>query len=360
MVSQGLRCQNKRGRVNGKDMANFGKIYPYIAALISWAGTYGMIAVSTRLGLLDNPNARSSHETPTPRGAGVAVFIAVILGSMSVWVFEDISGLEPMAYVSLILGGGLVAWIGWLDDRKPLSAKTRLIVHFSAAFLFVFFLTVWNSGLHLSLALFLFASFLIVLIAWAINLTNFMDGLNGILGVQALTVSLAASLLALWASDRWLSSMFFILFAAMVGFLPWNWGRAKIFMGDVGSGFIGFWMSCLFIFGYVRGSIPMSTALILNSVFLVDTGYTLISRTLQRKRIFQAHKSHAYQKLNQRGWSHSKVSLAVGVFNFLILFPYAYLTMTRLHSGFFVFFPFFATALMCFRLEAGREPLSAP
>jgi Fuc2NAc and GlcNAc transferase len=335
---------------------NLGKHYLYLTAITAWIGTYLMIRGATRLGLVDQPNARSSHSNPTPRGAGIAVFVAVVAGSIAVWIFEDISGLGLMTLPTMIMCGLAVAAVGWIDDLRSLSARIRLSVHLlsSAIFWTVLFSKGFNSvqGVHDWVSTGIIILILTISTAWFINLTNFMDGLNGILGVQTLTVSFAAAFLSAKSGDLWISSMFLVLAASMVGFLPWNIRRSKIFMGDVGSGFIGFWMAILFALAIARQTLTHSEALILNAVFLVDTAYTLIRRALRGQNPTQAHKSHAYQKLNQLGWSHDKVSLAVGLLNVFVLVPLAYFSkaypvITILPIGFLAF--------TCWKLKAGQD-----
>lgn len=331
-------------------LSNF---YLLSVILISYIGTYLMILVSRRMGLIDQPNSRSSHATPTARGAGVAVVLAVILGSIGAWIFEDISGFKRSLFPVMVVGGLLVAIIGWIDDLKSLSARIRLTTHIFAAGLFsaVLFSDLFLNPETRWSGIFLFL-ILTLALSWMVNLTNFMDGLNGILGIQTLTVSLSGAILASRTNDMWVSALFMVLVLASSGFLPWNWNKAKIFMGDVGSGFLGFWIGAVFTIAILRESLSLPEAMILNSVFLVDTAYTLVSRALQGKNPAQAHRTHAYQKLNQKGWSHSRVSLVVGVFNLTVLLPLTYFGTPLLVSA---VLPLSLLIYACVKLRAGHE-----
>jgi Fuc2NAc and GlcNAc transferase len=223
----------------------------------------------------------------------------------------------------------LVAAVGYADDIRHLSANTRLTIHLFASAVASYWIFVVTGHAPSSMDWLSIGVFALA-IAWVVNLTNFMDGIDGILGVQAVSVSLVAAGLCWIGHDGWLAELYLILAASSLGFLFLNWSPARIFMGDVGSGFIGFIYGALTLLSYWRGTLPVATGLILFGVFICDATYTLIVRAGRRCDLTVAHRDHAYQKAVQRGLSHGKVSSIVGALNFLWLAPWAYLS-TRGH-----------------------------
>jgi glycosyltransferase WbpL len=260
--------------------------------------------------LLDRPNARSLHTVPTPRGGGLGI-VLVVLGGISVMVYAG--RLDPMAAVALAGGGALVAWIGWLDDRRDLPVALRLGVHTVASV----WLVCWLGGMPLltvgahRLSLGLAGGVLAVLATvWAINLYNFMDGIDGLAAGEAGWVGLVAALL-LARSSPGLAGVSVLVSAAAAGFLPWNWALARTFMGDVGSGFLGFIFAGLAVASENAQALPALVWLLLLSVFFADSTITLVRRMVRGDRWYAPHTTHAYQRLVQAGWPHVGVTLAV-------------------------------------------------
>jgi len=224
-----------------------GPLTPLIAAVPACVATFLLTPVVRRYslarGLLDIPNERSSHTVPTPRGGGLAIVVVVLAGVG--WL--GLAGYLPGPSTAALLGGMLVAAIGWLDDRKGVPAPVRLAAHAVAAMWAVW----WLKGLPSLVVgqgtanLGGFGTVLAaVAIVWAINLTNFMDGIDGLAAVEASTVALiGAALLA--PVNPPLAGAAAITGGAALGFLPWNWQRARIFLGDVGSGFLGYSLATL-------------------------------------------------------------------------------------------------------------------
>lgn len=280
-----------------------------------------------RAELLDVPNIRSSHTLPTPRGGGVAIVVMVLAGLVFLW---GLGALAGTLVVGLGVGGALVAGVGYLDDRGHVSARWRLLVHVSAA---VFLVAVLGSLPPLPMPGFELQSgwlglgLAVVFVVWMLNLYNFMDGIDGIAGVQAVTVSGSTALL-LWFSDHGnLATLVALYGAASLGFLVWNWPPAKIFMGDAGSGFLGFSFGALAVGSFAETGFPLWAWLILLSVFLVDASVTLVRRVLRGERFYEAHRSHAYQHASRRYGAHLPVTLAVGVINLVWLLPLAYVAV---------------------------------
>ena len=280
--------------------------------------------------LLDIPNARSSHESPTPRGGGIALVAVVLVALLLLCTSGAMQG-----EVALGLGGAglLVAGIGYLDDLGHIAARWRLLGHFMAACWGLYWLgglpeiVLWQTPLDLGLAGHLIAA---VFLVWLLNLYNFMDGINGIAGIELVTVALGGLVLGGFAGvgSGWL--LLAVLMACGVGFLVWNFPRARIFMGDACSGFLGLLLGLVAVWqGALEPGLFVAWVLLLG-VFLVDATFTLIRRVLRGDAFYEAHRSHAYQFAARRSGSHTPVSLAVGAINLLWLLPWAVVVATGL------------------------------
>jgi len=262
-------------------------------------------------GMVDVPSHRSSHSIPTLRGAG-AGFVLVALAWMlaSVWLFD---GNRPL-WIGLLGGGLLVAVVGWTDDRKRLPSGLRLLFYGLAAAWTVG----WLGGLPVvDLGVFkLHLGIFGAAVAWAwifcfTNVYNFMDGIDGLAAGEGLAVSAAAGALLFLHGDQERALLCWVLSAALGGFIPWNWSPAKVFMGDVGSNFLGFLFASLAIASENRGSLPVLIWGVLLLVFLVDGVSTFVLRLLRGERVSVAHRSHAYQRAVEAGSSHTQVTSAV-------------------------------------------------
>jgi len=177
---------------------------------------------------------------------------------------------------------------------------------------------------ELSFPLLVFPFYILTLV-WFLNLYNFMDGIDGIACIEAITVAIAAGLIVLFHGDNTYSQILFTLAACVSGFLVWNWPPAKIFMGDASSGFLGFTLGLIAIITSQENSINLWSWFILLSVFIVDATYTLVRRIVNGDKWYEAHRSHAYQILARKFSSHKKVSVGVFFINLIWLFPLAFL-----------------------------------
>jgi Fuc2NAc and GlcNAc transferase len=275
-------------------------------------------------GVLDLPNARSSHNAPTPRGGGIAIVVTFIVTSCAFALF----GLIASDLFWALTGGGLgVAIVGYLDDRKPLPARVRLAIHLTGAAWAVYELgglppIQWGSAaVHLGLWGDVLAVFAI---AWILNFFNFMDGIDGIAGSEAVFVAaFGAGLCWMAGVDSAVSYASLTLAAASLGFLLWNWPPAKIFMGDVGSGYLGYILGVLALAAGRQSPAILWAWLILGGVFFVDATVTLVRRLLRGDRVYEAHRSHGYQWLARRLRSHKSVTMTVTAINLLWLLPCA-------------------------------------
>jgi Fuc2NAc and GlcNAc transferase len=270
-----------------------------------------------RRAILDHPNERSSHTTPTPRGGGIAVASVVLLCLIAAG-FR--AALPWNTVIALTGGSAIVAAVGWVDDVRSLSAHWRLACHFLAAAWAV----AWLGGMpslslgQSSATLGLVGALLAVIgIVWATNLFNFMDGIDGIAGVEAFCVGAIGGILLFHVSAPGLAMLSFLIGGAALGFLFWNWSPARIFLGDVGSGFLGFLIAAMALASENARAVPLIAWVILASVFIVDATLTF-GRRLRSGHWRDAHRTHAYQRAVQSGWSHATVTLLVGILNLLV------------------------------------------
>ncbi len=289
-----------------------------LAGLLAWA------LARRQLLPVDQPGPRSSHSQPTPRGGGLGI---VLVGLLAIPAL-DWARAWPVRSSGFLLALALVAVIGFLDDRSPRPALSRLLVHLVAAALMAWVLLEGAVGLRWPLwqcALALLA------LAWSINLHNFMDGSDGLLGWQAVWYGASLATLLFVAGEYGMAAFAMLTAAAALGFLPMNWPRARVFLGDGASGFIGLAFAAVALFGVVQVLFGLPECLIIASAFLVDATATLLLRMLRGERFWQGHREHLYQRLLRAGRSHLWVSLAYLGWNLLVALPA--LVLTRHFDG---------------------------
>ena len=306
-----------------------------IAALVfafSTLLTWVVFTFASRRGLLDIPNERSSHVRPVPRGGGLAIVIASMIGWGAMGALRI---LDPKLIAALLGGGGAVAIIGFVDDRRRLSAAMRLLVHVAAAIWALLALgglppiQVGAQLVHFGGSGYVLGTLGIV---WVLNLFNFMDGIDGIAASEAVFIACSGALLLLVPGhSTQILGVGLTFGAAALGFLLWNWPPAKIFMGDVGSGYLGYAISIMAIAAARDIPAAIWIWLILGGVFFVDATVTLVQRAIRRERLHEAHRSHAYQRLARRWGSHERVTLAAMLVNIAWLLPCAW--MAALYPG---------------------------
>ncbi|UVJ42784.1 glycosyltransferase family 4 protein [Pseudomonas sp. LS1212] len=273
--------------------------------------------------MLDIPNARSSHVVPTPRGGGVAIVLA-FLASIAVLGYS--ARIDSAALIALAGSGGIVALIGFMDDHGHIAARWRLLGHFGAAAWALFWLggfpAVDVAGYSVDLGWLgaILAAFYLV---WLLNLYNFMDGIDGIASVEAICACLGICLICWGAGFEQLILPPLLLAMAVAGFLFWNFPPARIFMGDAGSGFLGIVLGVLSLQAAWASTQLFWCWLILLGVFIVDATYTLLRRLARGEKVYEAHRSHAYQFASRRHGKHLPVTLAVAALNLFWLLPIA-------------------------------------
>jgi Fuc2NAc and GlcNAc transferase len=286
------------------------------AVLTAWIWQH-----AARLRLIDVPNERSSHASPVARGGGIAIALIVLAAALILTCLQRLSASEALAWLG---GGTLVAVVGLRDDWGGLSVRLRLLVQVTAALSVAWLVDGFPGGLGAGTGVHIFAWVLgAVCVVWGINLFNFMDGIDGLAAQQALFVAAAAWLLGAGpplAAPGW---MLLVIAGAAGGFLIWNWSPARIFMGDVGSGFLGFALALEAFATSQNGSLSLWTWSILQGAFLVDATLTVLRRAARGARIQAPHREHAYQRLARHFGSHARVSGTVAWVNVLWLLPCA-------------------------------------
>ncbi len=294
------------------------------AGVVSWGLTGLLRRYALAKSLLDIPNERSSHLVPTPRGGGVAIVLG-FLGTLP--VFAGLGWLPLRQVIGFAGAGVVVALVGFLDDHRHIAARWRLLAHFAVAAWGLY----WLGGFP-AIDLFGFTldpgwpvqALAAVYLVWLLNLYNFMDGIDGIASIEAITVCLGA-VLSYWVAapgeTAWLVSL--LLSATVAGFLIWNYPPAKIFMGDAGSGFLGMILGLLSIqAAAVQGRFFWCWVILLGA-FIVDATVTLLRRLISGERIYEAHRTHAYQYASRKLGAHKPVSLVYGLVNLIWLLPLA-------------------------------------
>ncbi len=300
---------------------------PLVAAM-AFSAVLGLSALATasvlqaleKRGIVDQPNERSSHEAPTPRGGGLAV-IGVLVPS---WIVLDWLAPASLAGLWWILAGALVlAAVSWLDDLKGLSPWPRLAGQAAAVAAAVATLTGIGPVFQGLLPPVLDSVLAGLLWLWIVNLFNFMDGVDGITGAETACIGLGLFALTMAGGlPDGIGGLALTAAAAAIGFLAWNWPPARIFLGDVGSIPLGYLMGWLLLRTAAEGY--WAVALILPLYYLADATVTLAGRLLRGQSLWRGHREHFYQRGARAGLGHEGVVLAVIAGNIaLVLLAFA-------------------------------------
>ncbi|MFA4994034.1 MAG: glycosyltransferase family 4 protein [Bdellovibrionales bacterium] len=267
--------------------------------------------VLSKRAVLDVPNDRSLHKIPVPRGGGWALLIVLVPSLCTAVFFLD----SDYRHVGLVVSVLLLALISWVDDRKHISPPMRLSMHILAVCLGSFSFAPEEMLLGGIVPFWLDRTLLILGWAWFINLYNFMDGIDGITGVETVSICVGLSfvLAAAGIDDPFVSFLLLILTGACLGFLAFNWHPAKIFLGDIGSVPLGYLVGFCLLSLAVKGH--LAAALILPLYYLADSSITLVRRILHREKFWLAHREHFYQRAALGVGAHSTVALFVIVAN---------------------------------------------
>lgn len=325
------------------------------ALLLAWVLTGVLRRYALSRSLMDVPNNRSSHTAPTPRGGGVAIVVTFLLG-LAYLAWQDL--IASSTAIALWGAGAWIAVIGFWDDHGHIPARWRLLAHLLGAIWAVAWLggappIEWaGSSYSLGIAGSVIA---VVGLIWLLNLYNFMDGIDGIASVEAISACLGGMVLCLLVSPSDLMLPLALLLAAVAGFLIWNFPPARIFMGDAGSGFLGMALGVFMLAAGHHEPRWLWCWLILLAVFIVDATWTLARRLLRRERVYEAHRSHAYQHATRRAGRHLPVTLGVAAINVFWLLPLAVLVaLSAIPVWAGLLLAYVPLCILAARLGAGR------
>lgn len=291
--------------------------------------------LALRAQLLDLPVSRSSHILPTPVGGGLG--IALVYLALATYYYQ--SSLLSLSEYMALLGAAVIAVTGLVDDYQHLDIKWRMPLQLLAAIWSVWWLggaPAIQFGSWVLPASWLLNILAIIALLWLLNLYNFMDGIDGIAGSELIFVNALSLIFVISVEDQALSGLMATLVGAGAGFLVWNWSPARIFLGDVGSGFIGFSLGILALLSMHHGSMQVWTWILLLGVFIADATVTLCRRYLRGEKWYEGHASHAYQNAARRYQSHAKVTISVVMINCLWLAPLAWCSVRFPQSGFYL------------------------
>lgn len=286
-------------------------IYFIIAFIISSFLTWLIQCYTISHSILDIPNERSSHSTPIPRGGGLAIVLTTSTGLGLIWFLFRI---WPWSNLLLYLAGGLlIAIISWIDDLHPVPWFARFISHSLAAIIILAGFGFWKSIIFPGLGkLDLGWAGLPITFLWIVGLTNsynFMDGIDGIAGSQAFVAGLGWAFLGILFELPLVAALGTLLSATSLGFLSFNWPPASIFMGDVGSAFLGYTFASLGIISSKKEPSLAIAGFLLVWPFVFDTSFTFFRRVINKENVFAPHRSHLYQRLVISGFNHRTVTL---------------------------------------------------
>lgn len=289
------------------------------AAIAGGTGLFVFLSLKPLIGwlhrraIMDIPNDRSSHVEVTPRGGGIATTAGILLG-VAAWISVDPDATAPL----VLLGMATLAIVSWLDDRSGgLPVGIRLGSQATSVGLVLAMLPMDVTVTHGLVPVLLERLILFLAWMWFTNLFNFMDGINGITGVEMASIGTGLSLLSSLEGNLAPAGM--IVAAAALGFLPWNWGRAKVFLGDVGSVPAGYLIGGLLLALVLATPSHWAAALILPMYYWVDATYTLLRRLLRGEKVWQAHRSHFYQQGARKLGSHAAVAGRIALLNLLLI-----------------------------------------
>lgn len=278
-----------------------------VLTILSYLGVYQIRRYAEKRQLLDHPNERSSHKVPTPRGGGLAIVLLVLAAGL--WSAGEAGWTRGLIYV---FGGTMVAWLGWRDDLHSLSPRIRFAVQGIVAAV-----SIWGMGYFKVVTIPMVGELqlgpvgIVITFLWIIGLTNaynFMDGIDGMAGGVALSAGLGWMWLASNMHNAFAFWVALAITAGSLGFLGHNWSPAKIFMGDVGSTFLGYSFAVLPLIASTHGGDALMLGTLLMWTIIMDAGVTFLGRLIKRENVFAAHRSHLYQQFVSAGYKHETIS----------------------------------------------------
>ena len=275
----------------------------FVSLAIGAGGTWCARRYALRHRLLDAPGERRAHTVPTPRGGGIGIVLALLVAGVALFPVIE----APTGFAAMLAGLLLVAIVGLIDDHRGLSPWVRLAVQGGASALLA-----WALWRQTGEPVFALAGFILAMVL--ANVWNFMDGIDGIAATQAALVAGACA----WALDGTMAWWGWALVAATLGFLPFNFPKARVFLGDVGSGALGFALAALLMQSMIEArGVHRALWLLPPSAFLIDASLTLGGRVLRGERWWQPHALHAYQQWARRLRTHVPVTAAYAAWTLL-------------------------------------------
>ncbi len=290
----------------------------FLSFAVSFILTLLVKLVAQKNLLIDIPNERSSHSTPTPTGGGIAIAITWFV---AISYLKYIELLNSDLYWAL-LSGLIICVISLIDDIYEIKPLPRIIIQTTSAIIALYFiggLQQLDIGIYVLENELILSLIAVLGIVWFVNLFNFIDGIDGYAASETIFVAISMYF--------FINNIVLLVFATCIlGFLPWNWDKAKIFMGDVGSTLLGFTICILAIYYNNIGEFPLINSIILTSLFWFDATITLLKRFINKENLGKAHKKHAYQRIVASGFSHQKtVIIGMGInlllFSIVLIIP---------------------------------------
>ncbi len=299
-------------------------------------------------GILDTPNSRSSHTKPTPTAGGLAIVVTFFIGIGILHAGADITVITGKVFHGFIISGFIIAAMSFYDDLQNTKFVLRLAIEITAVFIAIgsgIIITgtdcsvIQDQGINLCMA------GGIISFLWILGLTNaynFMDGLNGMAAGNAVIALIFFGWISFIRGNNFTYISSYILIAGTLGFFVFNFPKGRLFMGDVGSTFLGFTFACLAIISskYGNSHIPLLVMPLLLFHFIYDTFFTFCRRFVSGQNVFQAHRTHLYQLFNQLGFSHALVSCFYFVLAIIQGYGAFFMVDNPGISGFLIFLPY--------------------
>ncbi len=323
---------------------------------LSFGLTWGLRSYAIAKQIMDTPNHRSAHTVPTPRGGGLAFVFSTLI---AIPFLKELGFLTPDGSLALMAAGVFVASLGFLDDHGHVAPIWRLVGHFTACILALY----WMGGFPpLVLFTWTLSGGMIVnglgllYLVWCVNLYNFMDGIDGLAAIEAVTACAGMAFLYWLCGQQSLMVLPLALMVSVGGFLCWNFPPARIFMGDAGSGFLGFIVGVLSIqSAFVNPQFFWSWLIILG-VFFVDATFTLLRRLGRLEKIYEAHATHGYQYASRYFGHHVSVTMGIMIINVIWLFPIALCVgLDKLNGLVGLMIAYLPLVLLAYSFDAGKK-----
>ncbi len=296
------------------------------SAVLSYFSCARVLAVAESSGMIAHPGERQSHLHATPTGGGLGLIFSIVVMTACLELMLSLPGFW---WKNVLPGVLLLTIVGWRDDKFPVSALLRLLIQLAVS--------VWLLGYgwwEFSVEYMVFLAVIVLAMVWLMNVYNFMDGSNGMAGFQGVFAGVTMAVLFQSGGEYSIALIAVTVAAACAGFLPLNFPRARVFMGDVSSVPLGFIFASLAWYGMQTGSMSLPLSIMIMSVFLVDATLTLLSRAFRGERWYTAHALHVYQRLIARGWSHRRVLSVYQAINVLWILPA--IVLAKLHPQYAV------------------------